>query len=173
MCSGPAASCQSSALSLRSGSRCSLFKRCSWRDPRPSRLALPPRWQVWQSACLSTVGSALEAGGPSDHFAEGCRCEYHTQKSQPQAWTEPMSHSSAQTSFSQRLQPMAVFFVAVALWLNSAMAEAGPCTADISQFEATVHQSASDPFAGLTARQSVNAQLGRQPSNAATEIYIP
>jgi hypothetical protein len=76
-----------------------------------------------------------------------------------------MSHSSAQKTFSQRLQPMAaVFFVAVALWLNSAIAEAGPCTADISQFEATVHQSAGDPFAGLTARQSVDAQLHRQPT---------
>jgi hypothetical protein len=75
-----------------------------------------------------------------------------------------MSHSSTQTSFSQKLQPMAVFFAAVALWLNSAMAEAGPCTADISQFEATVQQSAGDPVAGLTARQSVNAQLSHQPT---------
>jgi hypothetical protein len=75
-----------------------------------------------------------------------------------------MSHSSTQTSFTQKLQPMAVFFVAIALWLNSAMAEAGPCTADISQFEATVHQSADDPLAGLTARQSVNAQLSHQPT---------
>lgn len=75
-----------------------------------------------------------------------------------------MSHSSTQTSFSQKFQPRAVFFVAVAFWLNPAMAEAGPCTADISQFEATVHQSAGDPFAGLTARQSVNAQLGHQPT---------
>jgi hypothetical protein len=75
-----------------------------------------------------------------------------------------MSHSSTKTSFSQKLQPMGVFFVAVALWLNSATAEAGPCTADISQFEATVHQSAGDPGAGLTASQSVGAQLGHQPT---------
>jgi hypothetical protein len=76
-----------------------------------------------------------------------------------------MSHSSAQKTFSQGLRPMAaVFLLAVALWLNSAMAEAGPCAADISQFDATVHQSANDPFAGLTARQSVNAQLHRQPT---------
>jgi hypothetical protein len=76
-----------------------------------------------------------------------------------------MSHSSAQKTFSQRLQPMAVvIFVAVAFWLNSAIAETGPCTADISQFETAVHQSADDPFAGLTARQSVNAQLHRQPT---------
>jgi hypothetical protein len=44
------------------------------------------------------------------------------------------------------------------------MAQAGPCTAAISQFEATVHQSAGDPGAGLTARQSVDAQLGHQPT---------
>jgi hypothetical protein len=75
-----------------------------------------------------------------------------------------MSRLSAQMSFSKRLQPMAVFFAGVALWLNTGMAQAGPCTADISQFEATVHQSAGDPLAGLTARQSVDAQLGHQPT---------
>jgi hypothetical protein len=75
-----------------------------------------------------------------------------------------MSRLSAQMSFSTRLQPTAVFFAGVALWLNTAIAQAGPCTADISQFEATVHQSAGDPLAGLTARQSVNAQLGHQPT---------
>jgi hypothetical protein len=61
-------------------------------------------------------------------------------------------------------KPMAVFLVALALCLNSGLAQAGPCTADISQFEAAIHQSAGDPFAGLTARQSVNAQLGHQPT---------
>jgi hypothetical protein len=60
---------------------------------------------------------------------------------------------------------MAVAFsFAVALSPNSVMAEAGPCTADISQLEATVRESAGDPFAGLTARQSVNAQLHHQPT---------
>jgi hypothetical protein len=75
-----------------------------------------------------------------------------------------MSRLSAQMSFPKRLQPTAVFFVGVALWLNTGIAQAGPCTADISQFEATVHQSAGDPLAGLTARQSVDAQLGHQPT---------
>jgi hypothetical protein len=65
---------------------------------------------------------------------------------------------------SNRLQPMAVFFVTLAFCLNSGLAQAGPCTADISQFEAAIHQSAGDPLAGLTARQSVNAQLGHQPT---------
>jgi hypothetical protein len=57
-----------------------------------------------------------------------------------------------------------MFFVGIALWLNTGMAQAGPCTADISRFEATVHQSMGDPFAGLTAPQSVDAQLGHQPT---------
>jgi hypothetical protein len=50
------------------------------------------------------------------------------------------------------------------LGLNPTMAQAGPCTADIAQFEQAIRQSAGNPFAGLTARQSVNAQLGRQPT---------
>jgi hypothetical protein len=50
------------------------------------------------------------------------------------------------------------------LGLNPTIAQAGPCTADIAQFEAATRQSAGDPLAGLTARQSVNAQLGRQPT---------
>src|SRR6202049_1172900 len=75
-----------------------------------------------------------------------------------------MSRLSAQMSFSKRLQPTAVFFVGVAFWLNTGIAQAGPCTADLSQFEATVHRSAGDPLAGLTARQSVGAQLGHQPT---------
>jgi hypothetical protein len=74
-----------------------------------------------------------------------------------------MLRSSSQKSFS-KTQPVTPFLVALALWLNSGIAQAGPCTADISQFEATVHQSAGDPFAGLSARQSVDAQLGHQPT---------
>ena len=48
--------------------------------------------------------------------------------------------------------------------LNPTTAQAGPCTADIAQFEAAIRQSAGNPFAGLTARQSVNAQHDRQPT---------
>jgi hypothetical protein len=106
---------------------------------------------------------ALDVARPSNHFADGCR--RGDQKITAISLDGIMSHSSAQNNFPQRLQPMAaMFFVAVAFWLNSAMAQAGPCTADISQLEATVHQSEDDPFAGLTARQSVNAQLHRQPT---------
>ena len=42
--------------------------------------------------------------------------------------------------------------------------QAGPCTADIAQFEAAVGQSRGNPDAGLTADQSVGAQLGHQPT---------
>src|ERR1700731_3087 len=50
------------------------------------------------------------------------------------------------------------------LGLNPPLPQAGPCTADIAQFDAAIRQSAGNPFAGLTARQSVNAELGRQPT---------
>lgn len=50
--------------------------------------------------------------------------------------------------------------------LNSPFAQAGPCSRDIAQFEAAVRQSAGNPMAGLSARQSVAAQLNRQPTVA-------
>src|SRR5438093_10434734 len=48
--------------------------------------------------------------------------------------------------------------------LNSAFAQAGPCSSDIAEFEAAIRRSAGNPMAGLTARQSVAAQLDRQPT---------
>jgi hypothetical protein len=60
-----------------------------------------------------------------------------------------------------RLTAASLFLV---LGLNSSYALAGPCTADISQLETTIRQSGGDPFAGLTARQSVGAQLSHQPT---------
>jgi hypothetical protein len=48
--------------------------------------------------------------------------------------------------------------------LNISIAHAGPCSADIAQFEKAIRDSAGNPFAGLTAPQSVNAQLDRQPT---------
>ena len=60
-----------------------------------------------------------------------------------------------------RLTAVLIFAI---LGLNATSAVAGPCTADIAQFEAAIRQSAGNPFAGLTARQSVNAQLNRQPT---------
>jgi hypothetical protein len=52
------------------------------------------------------------------------------------------------------------------LGLNSAPALAGPCSADIAQFETAVRQSAGNPYAGLTAPQSVDAQIDREPTVA-------
>jgi hypothetical protein len=53
-----------------------------------------------------------------------------------------------------------------ALGLNSTVAKAGPCSADIAQFETAVRQSAGNPFAGLAAPQSTAAQNDRQPTVA-------
>jgi hypothetical protein len=50
------------------------------------------------------------------------------------------------------------------LGLYTTVAQAGPCSADIAQFETAVRQSAGDPNAGLMARQSVGAQLNHQPT---------
>jgi hypothetical protein len=44
------------------------------------------------------------------------------------------------------------------------VAQAGPCSEDIAQFEAAIRQSAGNPNAGLTAPQSVGAQLDQQPT---------
>jgi hypothetical protein len=107
--------------------------------------------------------SSLRGGGPSDQL-QRIVAGIIMLKDLSQKLGRTMSRLSAQMSFSTKYQPTAVFVVGVALWLNAAIAQAGPCTADISQFEATVHQSAGDPLAGLTARQSVNAQLGHQPT---------
>jgi hypothetical protein len=60
------------------------------------------------------------------------------------------------------LRVTAASAICALLCLNPTIAQAG--TADIAQFEAAIRQSAGNPFAGLTARQSVNAQLNRQPT---------
>src|SRR5215467_7355324 len=54
--------------------------------------------------------------------------------------------------------------VATALCLGVASAYAGPCTTAIAQFEQAVRQSAGNPDAGPMARQSIGAQLDRQPT---------
>lgn len=43
-------------------------------------------------------------------------------------------------------------------------AHAGPCSADIAQFEKAIRDSAGNPYAGLMAPQTVGAQLDRQPT---------
>jgi hypothetical protein len=56
--------------------------------------------------------------------------------------------------------------VCAVLGLGPTFAHAGPCSADIAQFETAIRQSAGNPLAGLSARQSVSAQLNHQPTVA-------
>ena len=46
----------------------------------------------------------------------------------------------------------------------STTAYAGPCTTHIAEFEVAIRQSSGNPLAGLTARQTIAAQLDRQPT---------
>jgi hypothetical protein len=55
------------------------------------------------------------------------------------------------------------------LGLYPTFAEAGPCSADIAQFEMAIRQSAGNPFAGLTAPQSIAAQDEHQPTVASVK----
>jgi hypothetical protein len=61
------------------------------------------------------------------------------------------------------LRIAAAFFIA-ALGLSIGSAHAGPCSAEIAQFELAVRQSAANPNAGPMARQSIAAQIDRQPT---------
>jgi hypothetical protein len=55
------------------------------------------------------------------------------------------------------------------LGLYPTFAKAGPCSADIAQFELAIRQSAGNPFAGLTAPQSIAAQDEHQPTAASVK----
>jgi hypothetical protein len=59
--------------------------------------------------------------------------------------------------------------VGAVLGLTVTNAWAGPCTSDIAAFEAAIRNSQGNPLAGLTARQSVGAQLEHQPTPASVE----
>jgi hypothetical protein len=59
--------------------------------------------------------------------------------------------------------------VCAVLGLGPPFAHAGPCSADIAQFETAIRQSAGNPLAGLSARQSVSAQLNHQPTVASVK----
>ncbi len=61
------------------------------------------------------------------------------------------------------LRIAAAFFI-FALGLSIGSAHAGPCSAEIAQFELAVRQSAGNPNAGPMARQSIAAQIDRQPT---------
>ena len=67
------------------------------------------------------------------------------------------------------LRATAASIVLAALGLSIASAHAGPCTSKIAQFEKAVRQSAGNPNAGPMARQSIGAQLDRQPTPASVE----
>jgi hypothetical protein len=56
--------------------------------------------------------------------------------------------------------------VAAASILCVAQVQAGPCTADIKQFEQEVRRSAKNPNVGPMAPQTIGAQLGHQPTPA-------
>jgi hypothetical protein len=55
------------------------------------------------------------------------------------------------------------------LALAATNAWAGPCTSDIAEFEAAIARSQGNPLAGLTAPQSVGAQLEHQPTPASVK----
>ena len=59
---------------------------------------------------------------------------------------------------------LAIAFAGAVLSLSIASAHAGPCTSAIAQFARALRQSGNDPGAGPTARQSIGAQLGHQPT---------
>src|SRR5262249_55127913 len=70
----------------------------------------------------------------------------------------------------RRSRPMdravpAAFIVAI-IFLSVAPAQAGPCTSEIAWFEQAVRRSAGNPNAGPMARQTIAAQLDRQPTPA-------
>src|ERR1700692_4271341 len=56
--------------------------------------------------------------------------------------------------------------VGAVLGLTAADAWAGPCSSDIAQFDAPIAQSKGNPYAGLSARQTVGADLNHQPTQA-------
>jgi len=49
---------------------------------------------------------------------------------------------------------------------SAQVAQAGPCSTAIAQFERAVRQSAGNPNAGPVAPQSLGAQLGQEPTPA-------
>jgi hypothetical protein len=63
----------------------------------------------------------------------------------------------------------AALLLSAVLGLYPTFAEAGPCSADIAQFELAIRQSAGNPNAGLTAPQSIAAQDEHQPTVASVK----
>jgi hypothetical protein len=63
-----------------------------------------------------------------------------------------------------RFRAASLPIVCALLGLSISTAHAGPCTIEITQFEKAIRDSASNPYAGLMAPQSVAAQIDRQPT---------
>jgi hypothetical protein len=63
-----------------------------------------------------------------------------------------------------RFQPVIFSLVCTLTWFDVSAAVAGPCSAEIAQFEKAIRDSAGNPFAGLMAPQTVAAQTDRQPT---------
>jgi hypothetical protein len=59
--------------------------------------------------------------------------------------------------------------VGAVLALAATNASAGPCTSDIADFEAAIARSQGNPLAGLSAPQSIGADLGHQPTPASVK----
>ena len=68
----------------------------------------------------------------------------------------------------ERIAVRALTAVAV-LGLGLTAAQAGPCSKKIARFEQAVRQSAGNPNAGPMARQSIGAQIDRQPTPASVK----
>jgi hypothetical protein len=58
----------------------------------------------------------------------------------------------------------AVFVLPAALISGIAPAQAGPCSSEIAKFEQAIRATRSNPDAGPFAKQSIGAQLDRQPT---------
>lgn len=63
----------------------------------------------------------------------------------------------------------ALLIASALVGLDVTAAAAGPCTKKIAQFEQAVRQSAKSPEAGPTGRQTIGAQLGRQPTRSSVK----
>jgi hypothetical protein len=63
-----------------------------------------------------------------------------------------------------KFQPATLPIFCALFCLGVSAAHAGPCSADIAKFEQAMRDSAGNPFAGLSAPQSIAAQIDRQPT---------
>ena len=62
------------------------------------------------------------------------------------------------------MRPSIMIVVSLVLGLDVSLAAASPCSDEIAKLEQAIQQSGNNPAAAPTARQSVGAQLGYQPT---------